>query len=231
MRIFVAGGTGVVGRRAVPALLAAGHQVTALARSPETAARLRRAGARPAEVSLFDPGRLSGAVDGCEVVVNLATSIPPFSRAAMSWAWAMNDRLRSEGSRNLVNAALATDAARYVQESVAFLYQDAGRDWITEDSPVRPTRITASAVEAERQARRLLDHGMTAVSRRSGPSMAPTAAIPSRPSGWPGPVSAARRGRGTPTCPRWPPRTRPPRWSPPRRWPRRAPTTWWTTSR
>lgn len=157
MRIFVAGGTGVVGRRAVPAWAAAGHQVTALARSVESAQRLGAAGARVVEVSLFDPGRLAEAVRGSDVVVNLATSIPPFSKAALSSAWKQNDRLRREGSRNLVEAARASGADRYVQESIAFLYEDAGSTWITEDSPVRATRITASALDAEAEARRLHD--------------------------------------------------------------------------
>ena len=168
MRVFIAGGTGVLGRRLVPALVADGHDVTVLARSPEKAAAVRGAGGAPAEVSLFDPVALKAAVAGHEVVVNVATSIPPFSRAARASAWRMNDRIRTEGSKNLVEAAIAGDVARYVQESVTFLYADGGAEWIHEDDPIRPNSITASAVEAENQARRVTEHGRTAVVLRFG---------------------------------------------------------------
>lgn len=168
MRVFIAGGTGVMGRRVVPALLGQGHEVTVLVRSAGKAADVRNMGARPVLVSLFDPARLMGAVDGHDVVINLATSIPPFSKAAGSRAWNLNDRIRAEGSKNLVDAAIAAKAGRYVQESVAFLYDDSGSGWIHEDHPVRPNSITASAVEAETQARRLLDHGAAVAILRFG---------------------------------------------------------------
>lgn len=168
MRIFVAGGTGVVGRRVVRAAIARGHQVSVLVRSAGKADTVRAASAHPVRVSLFDPERLSRAVAGHDVVINLATSIPSFSKAARSSAWKMNDRIRTEGSTNMVEAVLAGGAGRYVQESVAFLYVDAGSAWIHEDHPVRATSITASALEAERQARRLVDHGGAAIVLRFG---------------------------------------------------------------
>lgn len=168
MRIFVAGGTGVVGRRVVPALLAEGHEVTVLVRAPRKADDMRASEVRPVQVSLFEPERLSGAVAGHDAVINLATSIPPFSKAARASAWALNDRIRSEGSKNLVDAAAATGVERYVQESVAFLYADAGSAWIHEDHAIRPSSITASAALAEVQARRLADRDVTAVVLRFG---------------------------------------------------------------
>lgn len=168
MRVFVAGGTGVVGRRVVPLLLSQGHEVTVLVRSPEKAEAVRRAGARAAEVSLFDPAGLARSVRGHEAVVNLATSIPPFSRAALSRAWKLNDRIRAEGSRNLADAAAAAGVERFVQESVAYLYADAGSEWIFEDHLVRPSVITASAGEAENQARRLVEYGCATVVLRFG---------------------------------------------------------------
>lgn len=168
MRIFVAGGTGVLGRRVVPALLAKGHEVTVLVRAPRKADDVRASGARPVQVGLFEPERLSDALAGHHVVVNLATSIPSFSKAARASAWRVNDRIRTEGSRNLVDAAVATGVPRYVQESVAFLYADAGSAWIQENHPLRPTSITASAAAAEAQARRLLDRDATSVVLRFG---------------------------------------------------------------
>lgn len=168
MRIFVAGGTGVVGRRVVPQLVEHGHQVTVLARSADNAEQIRNAGARPAHADLFDAGSLLRTAAGSEVVINLATSIPPFSKAARSTAWATNDRIRSQGSKNLVNAAIAADASRYIQESVAFLYADGGSSWIGEGHPVQPTSITASALEAEAHARQVQEHGGAAVILRFG---------------------------------------------------------------
>jgi nucleoside-diphosphate-sugar epimerase len=168
VRIFLAGGSGVVGRRALPQLVADGHEATVLVRSPEKAADLHRAGARTTSVSLFDPAALTAAVAGHDVVVNLATSIPPFSRAARSSAWKANDQIRTEGSANLVAAASEAGAGRYVQESVAFLYADAGTEWIFEDHPVRPSPITASAAVAESHARRLLADGAAVVVLRFG---------------------------------------------------------------
>lgn len=168
MKIFVAGGTGVVGRRAVPALVAQGHDVTVLVRSPETTAEIRRMGTTPSHVSLFAYGELRAAVDGHDVVINLATSIPPFSKASRARAWRLNDRIRREGSKNLVNAALATEASRYVQESVTFLYADGGNTWLHESAVTRTNSITASALDAEKEARRFASSGGTSVVLRFG---------------------------------------------------------------
>ena len=197
MRIFIAGGTGVVGRRAVPALLQQGHEVSVVARSSEAAALLRALGATPVELGgLFDPEALRAAVAGQEVVVNLATNIPPFSKAARKGAWKMNDRIRREGSANLVDAALAAGASRYVQESVTFLYTDAGSDWIAEDHPVEANSITESSLDAEAQARRFEASGATAVILRFGsfygPDSGHTADV----------VKFARRGFGATPGPR-----------------------------
>lgn len=108
MRCFIAGATGVLGRRVVPRLTADGHRVTGVARTAEKAAALRARGATPIQVNLFDPQAVRGAVDGSEVVMNLATAVPPTSRMLRRSAWRETDRLRSEASRNLVDAALAT---------------------------------------------------------------------------------------------------------------------------
>src|SRR5437588_3795696 len=107
MKVFVAGATGVLGRRAVARLVEAGHDVTAVARGPEKAALVRGLGATPVEVDLFDADAVAAAVVGHDVVCNLATSIPPIRKAAMPSAWATNDRIRREASRNLVDGAMA----------------------------------------------------------------------------------------------------------------------------
>src|SRR5688572_24059492 len=76
VKVFVAGATGVVGWRSVRQLVAAGHDVTAVARTPEKAEQVRALGADPVAVDLFDAGAVAAAVRGHAVVVNLATHIP-----------------------------------------------------------------------------------------------------------------------------------------------------------
>jgi nucleoside-diphosphate-sugar epimerase len=152
VKIFIAGGTGVVGTRLVPMLAAAGHSMTAIGRTPEKRAALSRYGAKPVDVSLFDLDRLRQAVAGHAVVINLATAIPPASKALMPGAWRATARIRRTGSANLADAARTSGATRYIQESFAPIYEDAGDKWIDERSPVRPARYNRAVVDAERAA-------------------------------------------------------------------------------
>lgn len=156
-RIFVAGATGVLGTRAVARLVAEGHDVTGVARTPEKAERLRRLGATPVAVDLFAPGAVKEAVAGHDVVMNLATHIPPLAKAAMPGAWRDNDRIRTEVSRNLVDGALAGGATRYVQESITFIYDDGDDRWLDEDAPVDTVEYIRSVLDAEGNARRFTE--------------------------------------------------------------------------
>ena len=168
MKVFVAGATGVLGRRAVAQLVAVGHDVTGVARTPAKAALLRRLGATPVTVDLFDPAALKDAVAGHDAVLNLATHIPPMTKAAMPGAWSENDRIRTEASRNLVDGALAAGATRYVQESICFPYTDRGAEWIDEDTPLDLPSFARSTSDAEAQAARFTDSGGTGVVLRFG---------------------------------------------------------------
>ncbi len=168
MRVFVTGATGVLGRRAVPLFVQAGHQVTGVARSAAKASRLRAAGAEAVDLDLFDPQALGSALVGQQVVCNLATHIPPLSKAALPSAWKENDRIRTEVSRNLADAALGSGVERYVQESIVFVYADGGDHWIDEDGTVDPVSYTRSALAAESQARRLTEAGRVGVVLRFG---------------------------------------------------------------
>lgn len=149
MRVFVAGATGVIGRRVVPRLLAAGHRVTAMARTPAKRTSLERMGAGASPADLFDPGALHAAVSAHDAVINLATSVPPSSRAFLPGAWRENDRIRRIGSVNLGEAAVVGGAKRFIQESFAPIYPDSGDAWIDEGTPVRPARYNRSTLEAE----------------------------------------------------------------------------------
>jgi nucleoside-diphosphate-sugar epimerase len=174
-KIFVAGATGVLGRRAVARLVVAGHEVTGVARSDEKAELLRALGATPVAVDLFDATAVKGAVDGHDVVANLATHIPSLSKAALPGAWSENDRLRGQASEHLVDGALATGASRYIQESISFMYADAGDRWIDEDGDLDQVSVVRSTLAAEGQARRFTEAGGAGVVLRFGQFYAPEA--------------------------------------------------------
>src|SRR5262245_55916520 len=106
MRILVTGATGVVGRRVVPRLVEAGHEVSASTRSRERRRGMERIGARSVEFDLFDRESVKRAVAGQEVVVNLATHMPASTlQAFLPWKWHENDRIRREGARLLAEEA------------------------------------------------------------------------------------------------------------------------------
>ena len=138
MKVFLTGATGVAGRITVPALLAAGHDVRAVSRRPEASAVLEAAGAEPVTVDLFDADAVADAVVGSEAIVHLATNVPEISRAARPKGWEQHNRLRVDATRNLVAAARATGAARFVKESITFVYADGGDRWLDESAPLIP---------------------------------------------------------------------------------------------
>ena len=129
MRLFLAGATGVIGRRLLPRLIAAGHEVTAMTRREERAADLRAVGAAPVVCDVFDAGALRAAVAAAqpEVVVHELTDLPPaLDPRKMEKQVAGNDRIRTEGTRNLVAASVAAGARRMVAQSIAFAYAPTG---------------------------------------------------------------------------------------------------------
>jgi nucleoside-diphosphate-sugar epimerase len=148
MRVFVIGSTGVLGREAVPRLLAAGHKVTGLARNADRARAVEELGAEAVVGDLFDADSLAAALTGQEAVLNLATRIPVSARAMLR-GMAENDRIRTEGSRVLVEAALASDDVRViVQEGISFGYADGGDAELTEDAPMDPVGPLRSSLDA-----------------------------------------------------------------------------------
>jgi nucleoside-diphosphate-sugar epimerase len=168
MKVFVTGGTGAIGRHAVPALLAAGHAVTALARSPEKAAEMSERGAEPVRVSIFDRAALAEAMAGHAAVVNLATAIPPMSKFMRRRAWRDNDRIRSEGSATIVGAAIEAGVDRVLQKSVSMLYPDRGSEWIDESVPTDRYPMARGNLAAEANAHRFSDAGGTGIVLRFG---------------------------------------------------------------
>jgi nucleoside-diphosphate-sugar epimerase len=160
LRIFVAGGTGVLGRRVVPALVGAGHRVSVASRSMQGDTRLVAWGASPVTVDLYDLDDVRRAVGHQDVVINLATHIPPSTtKMLLPWSWRENDRVRREVSSNLAEAARAGGADCFIQESYAPIYEDAGDQWIDESWAVRPARYNRSVLDAERAANKFTKHG------------------------------------------------------------------------
>jgi nucleoside-diphosphate-sugar epimerase len=128
MRVFLAGATGVIGSPLVPQLLNAGHQVTAMTRSVLRAAQLEAVGADPVVCDVFDADGVRAAMADAspEAVIHQLTALPP----RLDWGdpdvFEANNRVRTEGTRVLVDAALATGARRVVAQSIAFAYAPTG---------------------------------------------------------------------------------------------------------
>ncbi|QFZ17789.1 NAD-dependent epimerase/dehydratase family protein [Saccharothrix syringae] len=118
MRIFVAGATGAIGRRLVPLLRAAGHQVTGTTRTERGVALLRDLGATGVPVDVFDRDALIAAVAAAapDVVVHQLTALSGGSPVD-------NALVRREGTRNLVDAAGAAGVRRIVAQSIAWAYE------------------------------------------------------------------------------------------------------------
>ena len=149
MKIFVAGATGVIGRRLVPILIEAGADVTGVARSDEKERQLQKQGATPLRVDLFEPAAVETAVAGHDIVINMATKIPSGMRVFAPGAFNENIRIRTEASQNLASAAIATRARRFIQESFSPAYPDRGDEWIDEEVSIEPAKYIASVRHAE----------------------------------------------------------------------------------
>jgi nucleoside-diphosphate-sugar epimerase len=128
MRIAVLGASGVAGRAFVAAAGAAGH----------TLATQR--------VDVFDPAALVKLFEGCEAVVNLANSIPqPGGRGD----WAVNDRIRREGTTHVLAACRESSVRLLVQQSVAMLHCADDTRLQTENDPLVGYGVFASAADME----------------------------------------------------------------------------------
>jgi nucleoside-diphosphate-sugar epimerase len=124
-RIFLAGATGAIGRMLVPLLIDAGYAVYGGTRRAERADTLRAMGATPVSVDVFDSDALTQALRRIEpsVVMHQLTDLPPLlDPSEMADATVRNARVRDEGTRNLVRAALAAGCNRLVAQSIAWAY-------------------------------------------------------------------------------------------------------------
>jgi nucleoside-diphosphate-sugar epimerase len=138
MKIFVAGGTGAIGRPLIAKLLAKGHAVVALTRSPEKAEALVEQGIEPAIADVFDTDAVKAVVSRAqpEVVIEQLTALPrKYTYESMSAAAAINHRIRLEGGANVLAAAQAAGVRRYLRQSIAF-WAIPGPGLANEDTPL-----------------------------------------------------------------------------------------------
>jgi nucleoside-diphosphate-sugar epimerase len=173
MRVFLAGAAGAIGRRLVPLLLRAGHDVTGTTRSAETANRLARAGVVPAVLDVFDAQAVTVAVRAAkpDVLVHQLTDLPrELDEALVVASYAKNAHIRTEGTRNLIAAAQAASAQRFIVQSIAFAYAPGGEphpetDPLNLADPARAVTVKGAA-DMERQV--LTARGLDAIVLRYG---------------------------------------------------------------
>ncbi len=127
-KIFLAGATGAIGKRLVPQLLDAGHEVFGTTRSEKKAVELRNAGVAPIVVDVFDAPALSRAMIAArpEIVIHQLTDLPAhLEPSGMAEGIARTTRIRIEGTRNLVAAAIEAGVRRIIAQSLACVFQPA----------------------------------------------------------------------------------------------------------
>jgi nucleoside-diphosphate-sugar epimerase len=126
VRIFLAGASGVIGTRLVPLLVAAGHDIAGMTRTPDKEALLRGLGATPVVCDAYDRGALRDVVVSFapDLVLHELTDLPDDeSRIGRGSG---NARIRREGTDNLLAAARAAGAARFLAQSVAWELEGEG---------------------------------------------------------------------------------------------------------
>ena len=139
MKVFVAGATGAIGRPLVPQLIEAGHQVTAITRSKEKLGELYELGAEPIVCDVFDAGRLGSVVARAEpdAVINQLTDLPQsLNPRKLGEYYAANNRVRREGTMNLLDAASGAGVRRFLVQGAAYWYAQTGGAVKTEEAPL-----------------------------------------------------------------------------------------------
>ena len=140
MRVCIVGASGVLGRALVSLLLQRNESVRALARFTREKQALfpPEVESVPFDLLSVDAARrLPSLLEGCDAVVHAATQIP--SDFSAPGAWDLNTRLRTEGTRRLVGAAVDAGARVYIQQSITMAYPDMGDQWIDEEVPLDTT--------------------------------------------------------------------------------------------
>jgi nucleoside-diphosphate-sugar epimerase len=124
---------------------------------------------------MFDRPSLRGVFGGCDAVLHLATHIPPGNKSGSREAWNENDRIRTEGTRNLVEVALEARVSTFLYPSIAFVYADGGANWLDDASPTQPTPPLKSSLYAEAEVQRFTKEGGRGIILRMGSFYGPGA--------------------------------------------------------
>jgi nucleoside-diphosphate-sugar epimerase len=166
VRVFIAGASGVLGRRLIQQLTARGHSVIGQVRSPRGESVVRAMGGEPRHADLFDADALAKAAEGCDTMIHAATAIPTKHNVVPA-DWALNDRIRRQGTRRLTEAAAKIGAKTYLQQSVVWVARPKDESSFDEDSPTVSDPVMQSAIDAEAIAREagLAEGFVTAVLR------------------------------------------------------------------
>jgi uncharacterized protein YbjT (DUF2867 family) len=132
VRIFLAGATGVIGIRLTPLLVAAGHEVAGMTRSASKQDQLRQLGAEPVICDVFDADGLAAAVAAFkpDMVMHQLTDLPDDVEQLGEFS-DRNDRIRIQGTRNLLAAARAAGTPRFLAQSIA--WRPAGRGEVLDE--------------------------------------------------------------------------------------------------
>jgi len=177
MRVLVLGATGVAGRSALHALTAAGHQVTAHARTPDKSELVRRLGAAPVAGDAEDTATLLRWLDGMDAAVDLRVQIPDGTRALLAPAWREYARLRDEVAGQLVDCAIRAGVPVVLHDTVSMVYADGGDAVLDERAPVEAPGALSANLAAERHLERLTRSGGKGVALRFGQFYGPDDAI------------------------------------------------------
>jgi nucleoside-diphosphate-sugar epimerase len=169
MNVFIAGGSGAIGRQLVPMLVQASHRVMAMTRTAEGAAILQAMGATPVIGDVFDASRLIEWVQRAEpdVVIHQLTAFGDTAGALQATL-----RVRTEGTRNLVEAARQSSARRFIAQSISFVCTPVPSGLTDEATPLHlgappAVRALAQAV-AELEEQTLQRSGLQGIVLRYG---------------------------------------------------------------
>ena len=152
MRVFLAGASGAIGRRLVPQLVAAGHEVTGATRTPAKADLLRELGAEPAVIDCRDDGALREAVLAAhpDAIVNQLTDLPQeYDFRKVQKLVGPTNELRLTSTRTLLEAARELGSPRLVWQSVCFAYAPEGDRVKTEDGRLLSLPFARALAEME----------------------------------------------------------------------------------
>jgi len=170
MNLFIAGGTGAIGRVLVPLLVNAGHKVVALTRSAERTSQLAQMGAMPVVGDVYDEARLAQLVAESEAELVLHQLTAFGTRGGDPYAETI--RVRIEGTRSLVSAARAARVRRFIAQSISFICSPSGSGLTDEETPIyldSPPAVRALAAAVASLERQTLEaDGMSGTVLRYG---------------------------------------------------------------